>query len=185
MVLTELLQNALQHGVGAQQGKIEVIVTRKPDRLAVVVADTGDGFPDDFDLESSSSLGLQIVRTLVVGELGGRLEISPGRAGGTEVLVDLPVPVVAAGNGAPAGPPPGEGRPGGRLPSEEGRPVGGLASGEGRPAARRSPAEGRPAAWLSPGEGQPASRLSPQERRLPGGQGESGPATPGGPAENQ
>jgi two-component system, sensor histidine kinase PdtaS len=114
MVLTELLQNALQHGVGPQQGKIEIIVTRRLDRLAVVVADSGDGFPEDFDLESSSSLGLQIVRTLVVGELGGRLEISRARDGGTQVLVDLPIPVLTAGNGSPPGsghPPPADGQP--------------------------------------------------------------------------
>jgi two-component sensor histidine kinase len=102
MVLTELLQNALQHGVSHHLGKIEVIVTRKPDRLSVVVADSGAGFPAGFDLESSSSLGLQIVRTLVEGELGGHLQISPGSSGGAEVLVDLPVPV-PTGNGAPGG----------------------------------------------------------------------------------
>jgi two-component sensor histidine kinase len=133
MVLTELLQNALQHGIGPQQGKIEVLVTRPVDRLAVVVADSGSGFPDNFDLESSSSLGLQIVRALVEGELGGHLEISPGRCGGTEVLVDLPVPLLTA-NGGPGGPPsadvrPGDVRPGDVRPGErpwgDGHPAGG------------------------------------------------------------
>ena len=57
----------------------------------MVVVDDGVGLPDDFDPESSSSLGLQIVRTLVVGELGGKLEITPRPEGGTQALVDLPV----------------------------------------------------------------------------------------------
>src|SRR6266700_954953 len=96
MVLTELLQNALQHGFSGpqaarEQGLIEVVVVREPDRLTVTVADTGVGLPEGFELESATSLGLQIVRTLVVGELGGRLRITPRAGGGTEALVELPV----------------------------------------------------------------------------------------------
>ena len=130
MVLTELLQNALQHGFpqpardqaplkdhgliddhgllddhglpkdhgllkdqgpNEDDGLIEVTAVRKPDRLTVTVADSGVGLPAGFDLDSATSLGLQIVRTLVVGELGGRLKIAPRPGGGTEAVVDLPV----------------------------------------------------------------------------------------------
>jgi hypothetical protein len=96
MVLTELLQNALQHGFGGaaakkEDGMIEVTAARVPEQLTVTVADNGAGLPDGFEIESSTSLGLQIVRTLVVGELGGRLSITPRPGGGTVALVDLPV----------------------------------------------------------------------------------------------
>ena len=98
MVLTELLQNALQHGFSHPQADrdmdhslLEVVVVREPERLTVTVADSGVGLPEGFDLESATSLGLQIVRTLVVGELGGRLRITPRPGGGTEAVVDLPV----------------------------------------------------------------------------------------------
>ena len=64
------------------------------DQLIVTVADNGTGFPDGFDVERAPSLGLQIVRTLVVGELGGTLAISARPAGGgTCVRVELPLPV--------------------------------------------------------------------------------------------
>ena len=66
-------------------------MVREPDRLTVTVADTGVGLPEGFELDSATSLGLQIVRTLVVGELGGRLRITPRPGGGTEAVVDLPV----------------------------------------------------------------------------------------------
>ena len=59
--------------------------------LTVTVADNGAGLPEDFDLDSTASLGLQIVRTLVVAELGGRLDIAPQADGGTRVLVEIPV----------------------------------------------------------------------------------------------
>src|SRR5580693_3179803 len=95
LVLTELLQNALQHGLShhagdATRGSLEVSAVRAPGRLTVTVSDNGTGLPDDFDLDSSSSLGLQIVRTLVLTELNGRLEIEPRCGGGTRVLVEFP-----------------------------------------------------------------------------------------------
>jgi len=95
MVLTELLQNAVRHGLGQRAGAIEVTVRRGPQRLTVVVADNGAGLPEGFDINASTSLGLQIVRTLVVAELGGRLEFLPRPGGGTEVLVDLPMELPA------------------------------------------------------------------------------------------
>jgi two-component sensor histidine kinase len=96
MVLTELLQNALQHGLGpvansAGAALLEVRATRDEKRLSVTVADNGAGLPEGFDPEATTSLGLQIVRTLVVGELGGRLAILPRPGGGTEATVDLPI----------------------------------------------------------------------------------------------
>jgi two-component sensor histidine kinase len=99
MVLTELLQNALQHGFGgltpkngvSDEGFIEVLAARAPEQLTVTVSDSGAGLPENFDLESATSLGLQIVRTLVVAELGGHLSIRPRLGGGTVAVVDLPV----------------------------------------------------------------------------------------------
>jgi two-component sensor histidine kinase len=95
MVLTELLQNALQHGLGGGKSSgpplLEVYASRESERLCVTVADNGAGLPEGFDPDATTSLGLQIVRTLVVGELGGRLRITPRAGGGTQAVVDLPV----------------------------------------------------------------------------------------------
>jgi len=94
MVLTELLQNALQHGfphAGREPGVLVVHVVREPERLTVTVADSGVGLPPEFDLDSESGLGLQIVRTLVEGDLGGRLRITPRSGAGTEAVVDFPI----------------------------------------------------------------------------------------------
>ena len=97
MVLTELLQNAVEHGYAGQDvlthehaGRVVLTARRIVGRLHVIVEDDGRGLPDDFDLDGSTQLGLSIVRTLVESELGGVLEIGPGTRG-TRVQADLPI----------------------------------------------------------------------------------------------
>ena len=77
MVLTELVQNAVEHAYpGDGGGPIQVLV-RAVSRAAGAsrCADEGAGLPPAFDLATSTRLGLQIVRTLVAGELGGELAV--------------------------------------------------------------------------------------------------------------
>jgi two-component sensor histidine kinase len=98
MVLTELLQNAVEHGYpeeSAQEpgsaGSIVVEPERIAGRLRVTVDDDGVGLPDGFDLDTSVNLGLSIVRTLVESELGGLLELRPRAGRGARAVVDVPL----------------------------------------------------------------------------------------------
>jgi len=96
MVLTELMQNAVEHGYDGGDpevtGEIRIIVRRLVGRLHVSVDDDGRGLPSGFDLDSSTSLGLSIVRTLVESELGGQLELGAGPSGrGTRAALDIPL----------------------------------------------------------------------------------------------
>lgn len=91
MVLTELLQNALQHGLGDRSGFLRVAASRAAGKLRIDVTDDGRGLPDDFDAAATSNLGLQIVRTLIVGELGGRIDIGSREGGGTHVTIGVPL----------------------------------------------------------------------------------------------
>ncbi len=92
MVLTEVLQNAVEHAYPGPEdrGEIELGVRRVLGRLAVTVTDDGVGLPADFDLQSSTHLGLSIVRTLVESELGGQLDVSGAPGQGTRVSLDVP-----------------------------------------------------------------------------------------------
>ncbi len=54
-------------------------VRRRGDQLDLVVADDGRGLPAGFSLEKAPGLGLQIVRTLVVGEMRGTLALRPAQ----------------------------------------------------------------------------------------------------------
>ena len=96
MVLTEVLQNAVEHGYAELpedgSGRITVTVRRIVGRMHLVVEDDGRGLPEGFDLDSSTNLGLSIVRTLVESELDGILEVGAAASGpGTRVQVDLPL----------------------------------------------------------------------------------------------
>ena len=91
MVLTELVQNAVEHAYPAGvSGDVTVSAERSARWLDVVVADDGRGLPKGFSLERSNGLGLQIVRTLVESELGGQLELTAAPGRGTRAVVDLP-----------------------------------------------------------------------------------------------
>jgi two-component sensor histidine kinase len=91
MALTEVLQNAVEHGLGERGGRITVNAGRGAGRLRVEVVDDGAGLPANFDAQESGRLGLQIVRTLVIGELRGTFDLALGRGGGTRAVIDVPL----------------------------------------------------------------------------------------------
>ncbi|WP_037572989.1 sensor histidine kinase [Phaeacidiphilus oryzae] len=92
MILTELLQNALEHGYGTKDsGTVEVSAERGGKRLLITIQDDGRGLPEGFDPQRTGNLGLQIVRTLVTGELLGRFDMTPAPGGGTKVVLDVPL----------------------------------------------------------------------------------------------
>lgn len=86
MITSELVTNCLKYG--RQPGKalgLEVSLQRKADGdcLELLVADNGPGFPGE-GLPSSGSLGWSLV-TMLVGELGGRIEVLPGPGAATRI----------------------------------------------------------------------------------------------------
>jgi two-component system, sensor histidine kinase PdtaS len=97
MVITELVQNAIEHAFGpatcesATGGAVTIRAERSARWLDVVVHDNGRGLPDGFSVEQSDRLGLQIVRTLVSAELDGSLEMRDAPEGGTDVVLRVPI----------------------------------------------------------------------------------------------
>jgi two-component system, sensor histidine kinase PdtaS len=93
MVITELVQNALEHAFepGAERASVTIRAQRSARWLDVVVHDDGCGLPAGFSLEKSDRLGLQIVRTLVSAELDGSLGMYDVPDGGTDVVLRVPI----------------------------------------------------------------------------------------------
>ena len=91
LVLTELCQNAIEHGLGQQRGVVWVRPQQTDGRLVVEVTNDGEPLPPDFEIGSSNSLGLSIVTTLV-DDLGGEFSLRSGdKAVGTVARVSIPL----------------------------------------------------------------------------------------------
>ena len=82
LVLTELLQNCVEHGFppresGRRGGSVRISYERENESLRVVVRDDGVGLPPGESLDTMANLGLQIARTLVETELHGTFTALP------------------------------------------------------------------------------------------------------------
>jgi len=119
VTLAEILQNAVEHAFGpdpsgevaadegdgdgaagpdAPVGHVVVTLVCSNGELSVEVRDDGWGLPEGFDIERTTSLGLSIVRDLVVSQLGGSITMAPVPTGGTTVRIVVP-PREPAGSG--------------------------------------------------------------------------------------
>lgn len=88
LVLTELVTNAVEHGLkGRSGGEVIIESSRSETVLTVSVRDNGEGV---WLGTVGDGLGTQIVRTLVEGELGGSIVWEAHETGGTEVVVTIP-----------------------------------------------------------------------------------------------
>src|SRR4030095_4972421 len=108
VVLTELLQNAVDHGFPEGSAGATVIVVLDNDGRTLHIRVINDGQPlaPGFELNKATGLGLSIVRTLVTTEVNGTIAIGNGSPDdysavglsdhkpGTGTVVDLAIPIV-------------------------------------------------------------------------------------------
>jgi len=98
--VTELLDNAVEHGAPADGTAVTVAVDDRPDGVRIAVADDGPGIPDDewavvagnreiTQLQHASGLGLWLAKW-VADAHGGDLELVSAGSDGTTVAIDLP-----------------------------------------------------------------------------------------------
>ena len=96
VVVTELLQNALDHGFKAalgefEDGRVDVVLSKNEEAVMVEVSDNGVGLPEGFDIENNVGLGLTIVKTFIQQELEGSLNVvSNGTGKGVGFQIYLP-----------------------------------------------------------------------------------------------
>ncbi|MCB0195286.1 MAG: sensor histidine kinase, partial [Anaerolineae bacterium] len=79
LIINELVQNSIEHGFEEKKaGLIRVNLEDDGDEVIITVADNGDGVSGDFNMDKSESLGLQIVKILVEGDLKGKIQLGKG-----------------------------------------------------------------------------------------------------------
>jgi len=91
LVMTELCQNAIEHGLQSSNGTVIVHAVHQGRRLVLEVIDDGAGLPGDFELSTAASLGLSIVSTLV-NDLGGEFTLRNNTGHGSTARVELELP---------------------------------------------------------------------------------------------
>ena len=75
LVITELIHNALEHGLSETGDQLTVEISKNGNQYLVSVCDDGSGLPKEFNIEKSANLGLQIANTLTKNELNGSINL--------------------------------------------------------------------------------------------------------------
>ncbi|MCB9421392.1 MAG: PAS domain-containing protein [Ardenticatenaceae bacterium] len=90
LILNELVSNAFKHAFpGNRPGRIDITLQQEsPTRVCLEVADNGVGLPPDLDIQTSPSLGLQLVNTLV-NQLDGTIQVE--QSNGVQFLITCPI----------------------------------------------------------------------------------------------
>jgi len=104
LIINELVTNALKHAFPDRRcGTIAVsLATRAHGDVELCVADDGVGMPGEFDIATTTTLGLQLV-TILTNQLTGTLEILKGR--GTTFRIVVPVSPASRGTAGAPDPP--------------------------------------------------------------------------------
>jgi two-component sensor histidine kinase len=90
LIVTELIHNALEHGLAESGANLTIEVSRLDGSAQIVIFDDGIGLPEGFTISESANLGLQIVRTLTENELKGTINLLR-TSRGTEAQLNFPI----------------------------------------------------------------------------------------------
>jgi two-component sensor histidine kinase len=80
LIVNEIIANSIKHAFQDNQGgQISIEASRNNDQCILTVKDTGVGFPEDFEIENSKSLGMQLIQGLTQ-QINGSIHIisNPG-----------------------------------------------------------------------------------------------------------
>jgi PAS domain S-box-containing protein len=91
LIISELISNSIKHAFnGRHNGEIHINLGRTEDGwFQILIKDNGVGLPENFVMENSNTLGLQIVYTLV-DQLRGKLNYK--NENGAEFRIEFPEP---------------------------------------------------------------------------------------------
>lgn len=79
LILNELIQNAMEHGITEDhRGFVKVNILEEGESITILVENQGRPLPEGFDIGTHRNLGLQIVESLVREDLSGSFGITGG-----------------------------------------------------------------------------------------------------------
>ena len=97
LIINELILNSIEHGFADKnEGLIGLNITQNSVEYIIELYDNGCGLPENFSPQTSKSLGLQIVRNLVEGDIGGSFTLYNDH--GTHALITIPFKSLTEGD---------------------------------------------------------------------------------------
>lgn len=88
LITNELIINSLKHAFpNGRKGKINILIQPYNEKIRMIIADDGIGFPEDIDFKNTETLGLQLINNLTT-QLDGEIELR--KDGGTEFRIIFP-----------------------------------------------------------------------------------------------
>ena len=76
LIVNELLNNALRHGIeGMAKGEIRISLAEENGNVLLSVRDNGKGLPENFDMKKHKGLGLQLILTIAKNEFAGEFSL--------------------------------------------------------------------------------------------------------------
>lgn len=65
LIINEVLSNAVKYAFPDEaSGRIRLVIKKKGDKIQMKISDNGIGLPEDFDLKTSNTLGMQLIHNL-------------------------------------------------------------------------------------------------------------------------
>lgn len=90
LIINELVMNCFKHAfLDDEKGVIVITCKRIDNTIILSVSDNGRGFPVNFDLSKSATLGLSIIQGIIKSDFGGRITYKSEE---TNTLVEIKLP---------------------------------------------------------------------------------------------
>ena len=64
LIINEFLTNSFKHAFGEKEGKVRIVINETNSNLELLLSDNGKGLPKNFDMQTSESFGLRIMKLL-------------------------------------------------------------------------------------------------------------------------
>jgi PAS domain S-box-containing protein len=87
LLINEIVSNSFKHAfVDKKDGKIEIEMLRKKDKIFLSIKDNGIGIPEKFNAQESETLGFKLIHSLV-SQIDATIEIK--KDNGTEIILSF------------------------------------------------------------------------------------------------
>ena len=90
LIINEIVSNSLKHAFkGDRKGEILIELKQtEPDKFLLIIGDNGVGMPEGFTLETSDSLGIQLIQALT-DQLEGKMLVENEPGNGVKYIINF------------------------------------------------------------------------------------------------